>query len=99
MSTLNEAVSHALDASDNPESDAIALFHYLMSRFGWTGTVMTREDVESIAERGLTDEEWEAVLSTKEWRDAASMWNEVGVTWDSVYSALDTSGVWTEEQT
>lgn len=93
MSDLNRSVSHALDASEQPEQEAMRLLHYLMDRFGWSGTVMTREDAESEAGRELTDREWDEVRNTKSWRDAPSIWNEDGITWESVRQALDAAGV------
>lgn len=93
MSNLTEAVTHALDQSEHPEDEAIGLLHYLMGRFGWSGTVMTRKDAESIADRELTEDEWDEVRNTKVWRDAPGLWNESGVTWDGVAEALREAGV------
>ena len=93
MSDLNRAVRHALDASGQPEQDALGLLAYLIDRFGWSGTVMTRLDAESEAGRPLTDREWDEVRNTKAWRDAPTIWNEDGITWESVRQALDDAAV------
>ena len=50
------------------ESEADHIFHILRSKFGWSGTVFSREDVESYLDRELTDEEWETVQNSYEWR-------------------------------
>lgn len=89
---LNDAVSKALDQSQQPEQDALSLLHYLIDRFGWAGTVMMRADVESIADRELTDDEWEEVRSTKSWRDMGSTWLELGG-WEPVRVALEEAGI------
>lgn len=96
--TLTETVSHTLDAADNPEDEALHLFRYLMDRFGWAGTVMTREDAETAAGRGLTDREWDDVTHTWYWRKAAQTWNEIGVTWDTVELSLQEAGITEEEK-
>ena len=98
MSDLNRAVSHALDAASDPEADALGLLHYLKGRFGWSGTVMTRADAETEAGRELTDDEWAAVNDTKSWSDAGSVWNEDGITWETVREALHQAGVSGGEQ-
>jgi len=92
MSDLNKAVTFALDQSEQPEDDALNLLHYLMERFGWAGTIMTRNDAEVQAGRDLTDEEWEAVRHTKPWRDMGSIWLELDG-WEPVTMALDAAGV------
>jgi hypothetical protein len=89
---LNETISNYLDNAEDGEGEAINLFHYLRERFGWTGTFMTREDVETVAERKLTDEEWKRVEDTKPWRDWSSIVLETGG-WEPVYMALDEANV------
>lgn len=80
---------------DMPRSDdeALAFLQRIMAEFGWTGTVMTRADVELVVGRELTEDEWANLQGTKAWRDAASTWSEAGVTWDTVYQAIHDAGV------
>jgi len=66
--TLNDAVSNALDASEQPEQDAINLLLWLRDRYGWAMLVATREDADEAlqGETGndddaLTDDEWDLV--------------------------------------
>lgn len=91
--TLNATVNSLLDREEQPEEAALALFHSLMQRFGWSGTVMTRADAESIAERDLTEQEWEEVRNQKPWTDAGSIWNEDGITWECIRAALENAGI------
>lgn len=65
------------------------LLYYLMERFGWAGTVVTRADAETEAGRELTDREWSGVRAMRAWRNAPSIWNEDGITWETVRAALD----------
>ena len=86
------AVANLLDESEQPEQKAINILHYLMERFGWAGTIMTREDAETQAGRDLTDEEWGTVRHTKPWRDMGSIWLELDG-WEPVTMALDAAGI------
>lgn len=52
------------------EDDALRMFYHLAGRFGWAGTVFSREDV-SIEWHGddsaLTDDEWQFVRGSRVW--------------------------------
>lgn len=93
MNDLTKAVTFALDASDDPERDALNLFNYLRDRFRWSGTINTREDIESVVGRELTDDEFDAVADTRPWRRAGEVWNESGITWDTIEVALSDAGI------
>lgn len=92
MSSLNELVGKALDTAEDPEQEAIELCLWLQSRYDWTGVTFTRQDVETVVERKLSDEEWESVTATKPWRDTASIILEVGG-WEPVYMAIQEAGI------
>jgi hypothetical protein len=57
------------------ESEALDLQNYLSRKFGWAGLLYNREDATDIwhnendddDDLALTDAEWEAVKTTKEW--------------------------------
>ena len=66
--TLNDAVSNALDASEQPEQDAINLLLWLRDRYGWAMLVATREDADEVLQNqtdnddvALTNDEWDLV--------------------------------------
>ena len=50
------------------ESAAMRNVWDIEQAFGWAGTFMTRGDVESQLGRDLTDDEWEQVQGSWEWR-------------------------------
>ena len=50
------------------DPDPYQQFHELRRIHQWTGTVMTRDDVEDTAGRPLTDDEWNAVTGNWFWR-------------------------------
>lgn len=94
---LTDFVNDYLDHSPDPEVEAITLYHSIARRFGWAGTFSTRGDAESILERELTDEEWLEVQRSYAWRKAGEIWNESGITWDTITEALSEAGLTPEE--
>ncbi len=54
------------------ESEAFTALHTLRARFQWAGTMFNREDVDAVLqgehEMDVTDDIWNAVLNTWEWR-------------------------------
>jgi hypothetical protein len=68
------------------ERHAHEVFKKLKDKFGWRGTVFTREDVEFHLERDLTDDEWERLKQTRPWRKMADFLAEKG--WHVIDSAL-----------
>lgn len=63
------------------EDEAMALYHTLASRFGWSGTFFTREDAQEAwrnqqfdldtgltADAELPDDVWDAITSSWYWR-------------------------------
>ena len=71
---LTNALERALAGN---EDAALTVYNALSERFGWSGTVFTRGDVQSALDtmleatgralRALTEDEWEQVQATDEW--------------------------------
>ena len=95
MSDLTKTVEFALDDLDptDAEAAAIKLVVKLAARFDWAGTYWTRQDVEEVADRDLTDEEWAQVTDTWDWNNAYSTVAESGVGTDIIMAALEAAGV------
>ena len=76
MTTINPGTRAFEFPEDLTEDEAFRIFWDLRRKFGWAGTFFTRGDCSEWTtdengdydERPLTDEEWEAVQSTYEWR-------------------------------
>lgn len=92
MSYLNEAVDNILLNADDPEQEAIDLVAHLRVKFGWAGTLLTRQDVGTELGRPLTDDEWQRVTSHKVWENMGGVWLEGGG-WEDVRFALDDVGI------
>ena len=63
------------DLDGMTESEGFSALWALEHRFGWFGMVMCRGDVESLLEAediDLTDEMWDEVRDTYEWRKGLS---------------------------
>ena len=50
------------------ENEALQLFSSLRKKFGWAGTVILREDAESVLGRAMTDAEWRKVRQNNAWQ-------------------------------
>lgn len=77
--------------SDIDETGALEVFHALMNKFGWMGTIFNRNDVESNIDRSLTDDEWRSIRKTESWNRGALGMVERG--WDFVDRAIDQAGL------
>lgn len=67
------------------ESDGFVIFHHLMKRFGWTGTVFSRGDYQSAIDREVSDDEWEIVKNSWYWtKGIQSEMTDAG--WDTIYT-------------
>lgn len=52
------------------EDEALDLYYLMARRFGWTGLLYVRGDVQDMwddSEDTMTDEQWEAVRTSKGW--------------------------------
>jgi len=86
-----------LDALD--EGDAFRVFSAMCGKFGWAGTVFTREDVEGMLEQydpihdgetinKFTDEQWTDFTNNKDWYRYVPEWtHEEG--WDIIHNVLN----------
>jgi hypothetical protein len=54
--------------NDLTQSEGFAILRQLEATLGWTGTVATRGDAESVMGREFTDDEWNTLRETKAWR-------------------------------
>lgn len=97
MNHLTKMVNDYLDNAEDPEQEALTLLWSLWNRFGWMGVIMTKRDAETVAERPLSDEEFEEITRTWWWRKGASTWHEVGITWDTVRDAVKEAGIQDKE--
>ena len=69
-----DALERALQGN---EDAALSVYNALSARFGWSGSVFTRDDVQSAFDamleaagrspRGLTEDEWKQIQATDEW--------------------------------
>jgi hypothetical protein len=73
------------------EDRGILVLHDLRRRFGWTGTIYTRSDVEGELSRGLTDDEWQRVRDSKSWRNLSDCWAED--VWEQINGELLAAGI------
>lgn len=79
------------------EEDAFRVFSAMCDKFGWAGTVFTRDDVEGLLEQYVedgeiinefTDEQWADFSSNKDWHRYVPEWMaEKG--WDVIQDILD----------
>ena len=86
-----------LDALD--ESDAFRVFSAMSDKFGWAGTIFTRNDVESMLDTydpehdgktisEFTDEQWVDFTNNKDWFRYVPEWmTEQG--WDIIQDVLN----------
>lgn len=86
-----------LDALD--EGGAFRVFSAMCGKFGWAGTVFTREDVEGMLEQydpihdgetinKFTDEQWTDFTNNKDWYRYVPEWtHEEG--WDIIHNVLN----------
>lgn len=81
------------------EDEAFRVFSEMQTKFGWTGTIFTRGDVEGMLEQydpihdgetinEFTDEQWDDFSSNKNWyRYCPEYLTEKG--WDIIQGILD----------
>lgn len=64
----------------------------LMAKFGFAGTYFVREDVDSVVDREITDEEWDKVQDSWFWyKGIPDALTERG--WDVLREAVDDAGI------
>ncbi len=66
----NRTLITSWDTQEVTEDQAFTILHQLSLRFGWVGTMFTREDADAAmgTEDELTDEMWHDLQMTWEWR-------------------------------
>ena len=66
----NRTLITSWDTQEVTEDQAFTILHQLRLRFGWVGTMFTREDAGAHLgpEEELTDEMWHDLQMTWEWR-------------------------------
>lgn len=88
---LPATVVATLERTSDPERAATELLDALQSRFGWTGVVLTRRDVDQHLERPVTDAEWARLTVTGAWRAIPPIFREGAC--DYLEQALAEAGV------
>ena len=82
MTTQIESI---IDINALTEDEAVRLFSEMSSKFGWAGTIFTRDDVEGMLEQydpihdgetinKFTDEQWDDFSSSKSWHRYCPEW-------------------------
>ena len=96
MTTQIESI---IDINALTEDEAFHLFSKMSSKFGWAGTIFTRDDVEGMLEQydlihdgetinKFTDEQWTDFTNNKDWYRYVPEWlHEEG--WEIVNNVLD----------
>jgi hypothetical protein len=82
------------DLNDEQGRDALRI---LRRKFGWTGTMFARQDVEDQLGRSLTSEEWENVRLSRAWDRLQDRMIED--TWARMDDMLDELGIRNDEPT
>lgn len=92
-----------MDIENMTEQQALDVFYAMRMRFGWQGSIYSRQDVADIWETfyaddvtvgddfvaRITDEQWQAVLATSEWRGVSGYMDSEGA--QAVRDAVDSA--------